>query len=182
MHWFAPRSSGAYTAEACARLRTADVGYSPDRHDQLDSAAAQSLAQRIGIVATIGNTRSGFLPWTAFGARDSDLGQRGFRKRNFTRRGTFQPNSQWKAFTVDQYHPLRALAPLGFPDGSAPFFAGAKLPSRKASSHFNSPSWSPVGSLSQRWKQSPHEFPLLIRQQLLSILHDRSSTLNLPHR
>jgi hypothetical protein len=66
----------------------------PIGHDQLDSAAAQSLAQRIGIVATIGNHALRFLPWTAFGARDSDLGQRGFRKRNFTRRGTFQPNSQ----------------------------------------------------------------------------------------
>ena len=31
MHWFARRSSGVYTAEACARLRTADVGYSPNR-------------------------------------------------------------------------------------------------------------------------------------------------------
>ena len=69
------------------------------------------------------------------------FGQRGFCKHNFARRGTFQPNSQWKAFTIDQYHPLGALAPPGFPDRSTPFFAGAKLPSRKASSHFNSHFW-----------------------------------------
>jgi hypothetical protein len=42
--------------------------------------------------------------------------------------------------TVDQYHPLRSLAALGFADGSAPFLAGAKLPSRKASSHRSNPS------------------------------------------
>ena len=32
---------------------------------------------------------------------------------------------------VDHHHPLRSLAPLGFSDSCAPFFAGAKLPSRK---------------------------------------------------
>jgi hypothetical protein len=41
--------------------------------------------------------------------------------------------------TVDQYHPLRALATLGFADCEAPFLAGAKLPSRKISSHFKRP-------------------------------------------
>ena len=45
----------------------------PIGHDQFDSAAAQSLVQRIGIVTTIGNHALRFLPWTAFGARDSDL-------------------------------------------------------------------------------------------------------------
>src|SRR5215467_9549628 len=96
----------------------------PIGHDQFDSAAAQSLAQRIGIVAAISDHPLRFLPRAAFRARDTDFGQRGFRKRNFTRRGTFQPNSQRKTFTVDQYHPLRALAPLGFPDGRAPFSPG----------------------------------------------------------
>src|SRR5215471_1176157 len=114
----------------------------PIGDDQVDTAAAQSLAQRIGIVTAIGNHPFRFLSRAAFGLRDTDFRQRGFRKLNFTRGGTFQPNSQRKTFTVDQYHPLRALAPLGFPDGRAPFFAGAKLPSRKASSHFNNPSWS----------------------------------------
>jgi hypothetical protein len=51
-------------------------------------------------------------------------------RRNFTGGGTFQPNSQRKTLTVDQYHPLCPLAPLGFTDREAPFFAGAKLPSK----------------------------------------------------
>jgi len=139
----------------------------PIGNDQLDSAAAQSLAQRIGIVAAIRNHPFRFLPRAAFGLRNTDLGERGFRKRNFTRRGTFQPNSQRKTFTVDQYHPLRALAPLGFSDRRAPFFAGAKLPSRKASSHFSRPSWSSAPSSvrqacshtpssSHRWSRRQH--------------------------
>lgn len=76
------------------------------------------------------------------GAWNPDLGERRFRKRNFPGGGAFQLNSQRNTFTVDQYHPLCALAALGFTDGRAPFFAGAKLPSRKLSSHFSSPSWS----------------------------------------
>ena len=74
-------------------------------------------------------------PWDG----DLDLGERGFRKRNFCRRGTFEPNSQPKTPTVDQYHPLCALAALGFTNRGAPFLAGAKLPSRNVSSHFSSP-------------------------------------------
>jgi hypothetical protein len=41
--------------------------------------------------------------------------------------------SQRKTRAVDHHHPLRSLAPLGLADPGAPFFAGAKLPSRKAS-------------------------------------------------
>jgi hypothetical protein len=45
--------------------------------------------------------------------------------------------SQRKAAAVDHHHPLRPLAPLGFPDSTAPFFAGAKLPSRNDSLQFS---------------------------------------------
>src|SRR5580658_5470816 len=44
---------------------------------------------------------------------------------------------QRKTAAVDHHHPLRPLAPLGFSDSAAPFFAGAKLPSRNDSLHFN---------------------------------------------
>jgi hypothetical protein len=138
----------------------------PVGYDQFDSPVAEPFPQRIGIVAAVGNHPLRFLPWAAFGARDPDLGQRGFRKRNFTRRGTFQPNSQRKTFTVDQYHPLRPLAPLGFADGRPPFFAGAKLPSRKASSHFSSPSWSNAPkSVRQACSQTPSSSHCLSRRQ-----------------
>jgi len=116
------------------------------RHDQVDAALPQASTQRVGIIPAVGNHAIGLLPWTAFPARDADFGERGLRKRNFTRRGTFQPNSQRKTLTVDQYHPLRSLATLGFTDCRAPFFAGAKLPSRKVSSHRSSPSSSSAPS------------------------------------
>ena len=48
--------------------------------------------------------------------------------------------SQRNTLAVDHHHPLRSFALFGFPDASAPFFAGAKLPSIKASSQSSSPS------------------------------------------
>jgi len=111
----------------------------PVRCDQIDTAFPQSLPQRIGIVRRIRNHSWRLLPRTALATRDADLGERGFRKFNFMRRGTFQPNSQRNTLTVDQYHPFCALATLGFTDARAPFLAGAKLPSRKASSHCSRP-------------------------------------------
>src|SRR6516165_6736958 len=126
------------------------------RHDQFNASLVQAAAQRVGIVSGVGNHPLRLLPRAALRSRNADFLERGFRKLNFTGGGTFQPNSQRKTFTVDQYHPLRALAPLGFADGSAPFFAGAKLPSRKASSHFKSPSWSSAPNHARHaWSQAP---------------------------
>ena len=112
----------------------------PIRRNQLDAPLLQPLPQWVRVVGPVGDHSFGLLPRTAFGPRDADFGECGFRKRSFSRRGTFKPNSQRKTLTVDQYHPLRALATLGFTDCGAPFLAGAKLPSRKASSHFSNPS------------------------------------------
>ena len=109
-------------------------------HDEVDTALCEPLAQRIGVVGAVGDHALGLLSWTAFGSRDFHFGERGLRKCNFSRRGTFEPNSQRKTATVDQYHPLRSLAALGFTDCGAPFFAGAKLPSRNVSSHCSRPS------------------------------------------
>ena len=116
------------------------------RDDELDPSFLQTFTQRIGVVGAVGDHPFRLLSRTAFWTRDFDFGERGFRNRNFSRRGTFQPNSQRKTATVDQYHPLRSLAALGFTDCEAPFFAGAKLPSRNVSSHFSSPSASSAPS------------------------------------
>src|SRR5579875_26774 len=66
----------------------------PVRCDQLDAPLFPSLSQRIGIITAIGNHPFGPLSRPAFALRDADLVERGVRKRNFCRRGTFQPNSQ----------------------------------------------------------------------------------------
>jgi hypothetical protein len=69
----------------------------PVRNDEVDTALGQPLAQRIGVISGVGDHTFRLLPGAAFGARDFDFGERGFRKRNFSRRGTFKPNSQWPA-------------------------------------------------------------------------------------
>jgi hypothetical protein len=110
------------------------------RNDELDASLGKPFAQRVGVVGAVRDHAFRLLSRPAFGAWDFDFRERGFRKRNFSRRGTFQPKSQRKTATVDQYHPLRALGTLGFTNRGAPFFAGAKLPSRNVSSHFSRPS------------------------------------------
>ena len=138
----------------------------PIGRNQLNGPFLQSLAQRIGVVASISNYALGLLPRPAFRAWDADFGERGFRKLNFCRRGTFQPNSQRKTLTVDQYHPLRALAPLGFTHSEAPFFAGAKLPSKKVSSHLSRPSSSSApNSARQASSQTPSSSHCFSRRQ-----------------
>ena len=134
--------------------------------DQFDPTPLPSLSQRVGVVAAICDHPLRLLPRPAFWPGDADFLERGVRKRNFCRRGTFQPNSQRNALTVSQYHPLRALAALGFADGRAPFFAGAKLPSRKASSHFSRPSASRApSSVRQALSQTPSSSHCFSRRQ-----------------
>jgi len=75
----------------------------PVRRDQLDAALLPSLTQRVGVITTIRYDSFRFLPRPSFRPGDADLGECGVRKRNFCRRGTFQPNSQRNTFTVSQY-------------------------------------------------------------------------------
>ncbi len=128
----------------------------PIRRNQFDTSVLESLAQWVGVVAAVGYDALRLLPRTAARPGDADFGDCGLRKVNFARRGTFQPNSHRKTFTVDQYHPLRPLATLGFADCRAPFFAGAKLPSRKVSSHLSRPRLSSVpSSVRHAFSQTP---------------------------
>src|SRR6516165_9513317 len=84
------------------------------RSNQFDAPLLPTLAQGIGVVSAVGDHSLGFLPGPSFAPRDPDFFERGVRKRNFCRRGTFQPNSQRNTLTVSQYHPLCAFATLGF--------------------------------------------------------------------
>ena len=62
-----------------------------------------------------------------------------FRKLYFCGRCRGKCASQRNTLAVDHHHPLRSFALFGFPDTCAPFFAGAKLPSIKASSQSSNP-------------------------------------------
>src|SRR5581483_11908528 len=97
LHDPAPLIAAQFTSIFIASLRTILA----IRHDQVDALLPQSLSQRIGIVSRIRNHSGRLLPQTAWAPRDTDLGERGFRKLNFMWRGTFQPNSQRNTLTVD---------------------------------------------------------------------------------
>jgi hypothetical protein len=128
----------------------------PVGSDQFDASPFPSFPQWVRVVTAVGDHSLGLLSRPTFAPRDTDLFERGVRKRNFCRRGTFQPNSQRNTFTVSQYHSLCAFTTLGFTDGIAPFLAAAKLPSRKASSHLSKPfSSNAPSSVRQALSQTP---------------------------
>ena len=108
--------------------------------NQLDSLAGQLLTQRIAVIALVGNQPAG-IPFGPASARtrDGDRGYGFFEQRDFARRRTVQVVSQRNTLAVDHHHPLRSLAAFGRSDAVAPFLAGAKLPSTKASDQSNWP-------------------------------------------
>src|SRR6266481_7920590 len=109
------------------------------RRDQFDPALSQPHSQRVTVVTTIGDQAERFLPRPPGmgSAAYADRRERRFREPRFVRGCRTKVLSQRKTLAVDHHHPLRALAPLGFSDSAAPFLAGAKLPSKNDSLHFN---------------------------------------------
>src|SRR6516162_8981 len=138
------------------------------RADQFDSALPQALPQRIAVVGFVGNHAHRLLPRTArvMAASYPDRRERRLREFDFRRGCRVKVVSQRKTAAVDHHHPLRPLAPLGFSDSAAPFFAGAKLPSRNASLHFTC--WRSFNSLKnvrQIFNQTPRSSQSRSRRQ-----------------
>jgi hypothetical protein len=107
------------------------------RRDQHNAPPSQPLSQRVAVISLVGDHPQRFLPGTpsvmpsAYAdGRERLLGEADFR-RGCRVKGVSQRNTA----AVDHHHPLRPLAPLGFSDFGAPFFAGAKLPSKNDSLH-----------------------------------------------
>jgi len=111
----------------------------PMRGDQLDAAPGQLVSQRVAIVAPVGDQAARLLPGTtgAMPTPYADRRQRRLDELDLRRGSRVKVVSQRNTLAVDHHHPLRPLAPLGFADSAAPFWAGAKLPSRNDSLHFN---------------------------------------------
>lgn len=109
------------------------------RTDQFDPPLLQPFPQRIAVIRFVGDHPQRLLSWTARVVTPcyADRRQRRLRELDFRRGRRVKVVSQRKTAAVDHHHPLRPLAPLGFSDAAAPFFAGAKLPSRNDSLHFN---------------------------------------------
>jgi len=119
----------------------------PIRANQFNATCLKPLSQRIAIIAPVSNQTLGFLarPASSF-SRYSNIIYRFFEELDLRRGRRVQVVSKRNTLAVDHHHPLRALAPLGLADAFAPFFAGAKLPSTKASDQSN---W-PFSSSSER--------------------------------
>lgn len=101
-----------------------------------DVSLPEPFSQRITIVSFIDHNSEGPCSGATFTRlMDPDLSQ-----SLLSRRGRVDMASQWNTLAIDHHHPLRSFAPLGFSDGRAPFFAGAKLPSIKASLQSRTPS------------------------------------------
>lgn len=110
------------------------------RHDQLDLAASQPLAQRVAVVRLVGNQSLGLRAWPPGpAARDADRLQRSFDECDLSRRGGVNGCCERNTLAVDHHHALRAFASLCLADSVAPFFAEAKVASAKASSQFSQP-------------------------------------------
>ena len=109
------------------------------RCNQLDPTPLQSAPQRIAVIGLVGYDALRAATRPAPRTRDFDFSKRFFRQRGFVRGCRRQENSQRNTLAINQKHPLRTLAPLGFSHGQAPFFAGAKLPSRNVSSQRSRP-------------------------------------------
>jgi hypothetical protein len=113
------------------------------RREQNDASLFQAFPQRITVVGFVGNHSFGpCFRSSRPCARHSNGVQGSFCKLYFRWRGRFKEASQRNTLAIDHHHPLRSLAPLGFSDSRAPFFAGTKLPSMKVSSQSRSPRWS----------------------------------------
>jgi hypothetical protein len=110
------------------------------RHQEANPLASQTGPQFVRIISLIADEALG----PALGAAAPPPGhfdglQGFFCQPHFRGRCRGNGASQRNTLAVDHHHPLRAFAPLGFPDSGAPFFAGAKLASMKASCQSKAP-------------------------------------------
>jgi len=120
-------------------LRRCAMAVRAMRRDQQDAPSPQARSQRIAVVTFVGNHPQRLLPRSAraMPSAYTDSRKRRLREPDLRRGRRTKVVPQRNSAAVDHHHPLRPLAPLGFSDFRAPFFAGAKLPSRNASLHSN---------------------------------------------
>ena len=150
--------------------------------DRLDTPTGQPGPQRIAVIAPIRDQSLWSLAGSSrlSGAPNRDCVERPFEKGDFRWGSRLQVCSQRSTRAIDQNHPLRALAPLGFPDPRSPFFAGMKLPSAKHSSQRSfcwSLSWAKKAR--QSWSSTPvSSHSLSRRQQVLGLPYRRGSSLH----
>ena len=128
------------------------------RTDQFDPATPQTSTQRIAVVRSVGNHPFRLLARTprVMPPAYADRRQRRLREPDLRRGCRTKVLSQRNTLAVDHHHPLRPLAPLGFSDSAAPFFAEAKLPSKNDSLQSScSRSFNSLKNVRQMFNQTP---------------------------
>jgi len=107
------------------------------RNSRFDSSFVQALTKRIAVVGAVSDQSVRISAGRTRPIRSPHRYalKRRFDQSHFRRGRRIQVCSKRSTRAIDQYHPLRALSPLCLADFGPPFFAGAKLPSMKHSSH-----------------------------------------------
>src|SRR5229473_7739879 len=156
------------TSQGATILRRRFLPVRAMRDNQFDASSRQPLTQRITGVGLVGDHPHGLLsrPTRTMTPTYADRRKRGFREPDFRRGCRVKVVSQRKTAAVDHHHPLRPLAPLGFSDSAAPFFAGAKLPSKNDSLHFSCWRWfNSLRNVRQILNQTPRSSQSRSRRQ-----------------
>ena len=96
------------------------------RSDHLDTLRLERRIKRIAVVRLVSDETLGSV-------RHKPCLESRLHKGDFMRRSTLNVYGEWKTRAVCNHHDLCTLAPLGFSDAVAPFFATTKVPSIKHS-------------------------------------------------
>ena len=110
-------------------LRGRSVG-----NDKIDATGSKSPPVRIAVISSVRyhSLRFVFWPPRPF-LGDSDIGESGFEKFDFSPRCRLKVQSDWNSLSIRRNHPFGSFAFFGRSDAKPPFLAGEKLPSTKNS-------------------------------------------------
>lgn len=143
----APPCEGAFdlpsffvAAQGASILRRGFLAIFSMRTNQLNPPSRPSSPQRVRIGGLVVDQAGRIFPRPApSGARHRNLLQGRLDQSDFRRGRRVQVVSQRKTLAVCHHHPLRTFAPAGQADTTAPFWAGAKLPSANVSAQSSWP-------------------------------------------
>lgn len=130
----------AVASEVPAVFVSTDDAVLAVRDDDRDPSARTAFAQGVAVKCQVANQSRRLLARRApTSTGHPNRLQCGLNECDFRGTGRGDMYSHRNTLAVDHHHPLRTLAPLGFPDVRAPFFADANEPSMNTCSHRSRP-------------------------------------------
>jgi hypothetical protein len=118
--------TSSITAQGSTILRDSTYTITTMWSNHLNSGFRKSRVKTITVIRHVANDPLGEF-------REKAIADQRFDERHFMRRSTLDAYGDRKTSAVCNGHDLGPLATLGFPNTSAPFFAGANVPSTKHS-------------------------------------------------